>query len=80
MSSWRIDLGKVTAGLTLDQRLEWMAIEMENIESLTIAMPWARSIFEDIEEREYKRAIQKATGNWEPRDPPGWEGGFAENH
>lgn len=23
---------------------------------------------------------RKATDNYEPPDPPGWEGGFAENH
>lgn len=78
--SWKSDLGKATSLLTLNQRIEWLAIEMQNIESLTVGDPWRRSMFEAIEEREYQLAQQKASGNWEPRDPPGFEGGFAENH
>lgn len=78
--NWKVELGKIMAHLSVEQRLEWLAIEMQNLESLTVAEPWKRSILEDIEDREYGRAIVKATGNWEPPDPPGWEGGFADNH
>jgi len=27
-----------------------------------------------------KGMIHWLIDNWEPRDPPGWEGGFAKNH
>lgn len=27
-----------------------------------------------------KGRIHWLVDNWEPRDPPGWEGGFADNH
>ena len=66
--------------LSLDERLRFAAAEMKELESLTVAEPYRRSMLEDIEDRNYDRAIAKATGNWEPPDPPGWEGGFAENH
>ncbi len=66
--------------LTLDERLRFAAEEMKALEALTVADPYRRSMLEDIEEREYSRAISKATGNYEPPDAPGWEGGFAENH
>lgn len=27
-----------------------------------------------------EKAFHEYTENYEPHDPPGWEGGFAENH
>lgn len=77
----RIQIAQLMAHLTLDERLEMAAIEMDNLEKLTVAEPFKRSAFEDIEDREYDRAKQKATGNWEPPDDPdAWAGGFADNH
>ena len=41
---------------------------------------WMQDILDDIVNQEYARAIAKARGDYEPPDPPGFEGGFAENH
>jgi hypothetical protein len=84
--NWRIQLGRIYAEMTLMQRLEWFALEAHHLDQLTEigkhGIPtMARSAFDDVMDyQDYERAIQKASGNWEPTDPPGFEGGFAENH
>lgn len=84
--NWRIELGRIYSGMTLMQRLEWFALEAQNLDQLTElgkhGIPtMARSAFDDVMDyQNYERAIAKARGDWEPPDPPGFEGGFADNH
>jgi len=76
-----VEIHRAMAHLNIEERLELVAIEMQNLEELTVAVPWKRAIFEDIEDREYARARSKATGDYEPPDDPdAWSGGFADNH
>jgi hypothetical protein len=65
---------------TIEQRLHDVAIEMENLSQITQAEPWLNAILEHIEERKYKEARWRLSPDWEPSDPPGFEGGFANNH
>lgn len=71
----------------LRRRLEAVALEMRSLWDLRTTADCTREetiavndILRDIENYEYDRAIAKARGNWEPPSPPGFEGGFAENH
>ena len=76
----RVALSEAMLGLTVKDRLEWVAIEMDSLSLLATYDPWNNDILGDIEAGEYKRAIAKARGDYEPPDPPGFEGGFADNH
>lgn len=82
MSTGRLlELHRVLARFTINERLEACALEMQNLQQLSTAFDDSeKGTFEDIEAGEYARAIQKARGDWEPPDPPGFEGGFAPNH
>ena len=85
--TYKVEMGQVLSRMTVEQRLEMHAHEAQNLCSLLYPeiqsrglRSWNQETFEDIENREYERAISKATGNYEPPDGPGWEGGFADNH
>jgi hypothetical protein len=82
----RVRLGAAYAGLGIRERFEWVALEMQNLNEILNTYHgdaeevFLNDIYEEIQCEEFQRAIDKLRGNWEPPDPPGWEGGFADNH
>lgn len=71
------------AGWTVTERIRFVAEELENLTQILHNDPHYSvdaMAMGEIEMQNYQTAIQMVEGNWEPADPPGWEGGFAENH
>ena len=77
-------LAAIRAEMTIMERLEVHAIEARDLCDIvwaTSADSFQKEALSDIEDREYNRAISKATGNYEPPDDTdAWSGGFADNH
>ena len=68
------------AHLSMKDRLLAYAIESENLAELAVHDTNIDSFLWSIHLDKYEEAKCKARRDYEPPDPPGWEGGFADNH
>lgn len=66
--------------MTMKERLLAFALEAENLDHLSNTDHEVAFVFDAIMMGEFSDAVRKARGDWEPPDPPGWEGGIADNH
>lgn len=77
------EVERLMADWSLLQRVRFTAVLMLEVLHATVPLEQFEiepQAFDDIQMGEFGRAIQRCDGNWEPPDPPGWEGGFADNH
>lgn len=70
---------------TIKERLVAFVLEARNLHELSFGTSGDNALFiadvlGDLATENFDVALAKARGEYESPDPPGWEGGFAENH
>ena len=77
-----LEVCRLMASWSLTERVRFVAEELQNLNQI-IGLgdgDVLQDAMSDIFTEKFEEAISRCDGDWEPPDPPGWEGGFADNH